>query len=51
MSLIHELAGPKILEKIKIYILSSAEPNYLCQFEMRYPVEQLEFKLQKNIEI
>ena len=36
MSLTHEPAGPKILEKIKIK--TSAEPNYLCQFEMRYPV-------------
>ena len=36
MSLTHEPAGPKILEKSKS--ISSAEPNYLCQFEMRYPV-------------
>jgi hypothetical protein len=36
MSLSHELLGPKILAKIKIYLLNRAELLFL--FAMRYPV-------------
>ena len=46
MSLSHKYVGLKILVKSKSN--SSTEPNYLLQFEMRYPVhgpgENLEFE-------